>query len=78
MLIGEGMYNLNSLKEIKATDSYLGMDKNIIECQNKEPYFNCTTRQTIATYLNACGCLPFTMQLSMKENLFMNFDYFDF
>ena len=74
VLIGEGMYNLDSLKEIKATDSYLGMDKDIIECQNKEPYFNCTTRQTIDTYLKSCGCLPFAMQLSTKEKLFLSFD----
>ena len=52
-LIGEGEYNLNALKEIKVTDSYLGMrmDQDIKDCQNKEPFFNCTTRKYINTFL---------------------------
>ena len=66
VLIGEGKYNLNSLKEIKATDSYIGMGKDVIECQNEEPSLNCTTRQRIDAYLKECGCLPFSMQFSMK------------
>ena len=40
MLIGEGDYNLNVLKEVEVTDSYLGLNQDIthrrlggIECQ---------------------------------------------
>ena len=28
-LIGEGEYNLNALKEIKVTESYLGLDQDV-------------------------------------------------
>ena len=63
VLIGEGEYNLNDLKEIKATESYLGQDVVIRRCQNEEPYNNCTTRQYINTILGQCGCLPFNMRL---------------
>ena len=33
---GEGEYNLNVLKEIQVTDSYLELDQNTRGCQNKE------------------------------------------
>ena len=44
MLIGEGKYNPNDLKEIQATDAYVGLGKDVTNCQNEEPFFNCTTR----------------------------------
>ena len=65
-LIGEGDYNIDVMKEIMVTDSYLELDKNVINCQNKEPYFNCTTRHYVKTVLADCGCLPFNMRLSNK------------
>ena len=64
ILIGEGEYNLNVLNEIKVTDSYLGLDSDIIRCQNKEYLHNCTTRQYINTLLGQCGCLPFNIRRS--------------
>ena len=35
-LIGEGEYNLNVVKEIDVTDSYLAFDQNFRQCQNEE------------------------------------------
>ena len=57
-LIGEGKYNLNIMKDIKVTDSYLGLDMKHRGCQNEEPLDNCTTRHYIDTLLQQCGCLP--------------------
>ena len=65
-LIGEGEYNLNDLKEIKATDSYLGLDKDVRKCQNKEPLFNCTTRKYNEAVLSECKCLPPSLRISNK------------
>ena len=65
-LIGEGEYNLNVLKEIKATDSYLGLDKDVRKCQNDEPLFNCTTRKFIEDILTECTCLPSNLRISNK------------
>ena len=64
--IGEGEYNLNDLKEIIVTDSYLGLDENVRGCQNGEPLNNCTTRLYMDTLLRDCGCLPFNIRLSDK------------
>ena len=64
--IGEGEYNLNDLKEIKSTDSYLSMKEDVRECQNKEPLNSCTTRHYIASLLMKCGCLPFKIRLSKE------------
>ena len=65
-LIGEGDYNLDAMKEIMVTDSYLELDQDVTKCQNKESFFNCTTRQYVKTVLAECGCLPFNMRLSNK------------
>ena len=64
--IGEGEYNLNDLKEIIVTDSYLGLDENVRGCQNGETLNNCTTRFYMDTLLRDCGCLPFNIRLSDK------------
>ena len=63
---GEGEYNLNALKEIEVTDSFLGLDQDVRECQNEEPFYNCTTRHYIDSLLRDCGCLPFNLRLSEK------------
>jgi len=60
---------LNAIKEIKVTDSYLRLDKDVRGCQYNEPLFNCTTRKNVETVQNACGCLPFNINLSNKVNL---------
>ena len=65
-LVGEGEYNLNVLKEIKVTESYLGLDKDIRNCQNYESLFKCGTKQYIETFLAECGCLPFNIRLTDK------------
>ena len=65
-MIGEGKYNLNALKEIKVTDSYLGLDKNVKGCQNEESLEECTTRQHMDTYLQQCGCLPIAIGISKE------------
>ena len=65
-LIGEGEYNLNVLKEIKATDSFLGLDQDVRKCQNDEPLFNCTTRKFIKDILTECSCLPSNLRISNK------------
>ena len=66
-LSGEGKYNLNAIKEIKVTDSFLGLDMADKECQNEEPIQNCTTRQYIDTVLDHCGCFP--LKLTTAEHV---------
>jgi len=67
-LIGEGEYNLNAIKEIKVTDDFAGIDKDIRECQMDEPLHNCTTRQYINTLEEKCGCLPQNMIIDNKSD----------
>ena len=65
-LIGEGEYNINALKEIATTTSYLGLDKDIKKCQSIESFDSCTTRHYINSLLKQCGCLPLNLRLSDK------------
>ena len=66
-LVGEGKYNLNAVKEIKVTDSYLGLDMKDKGCQNEEPQEECITRHFISTLLKDCGCLP--LKLTGPQNV---------
>ena len=66
-LSGEGKYNLNAIKEIKVTHSYMGLDTEVKGCQNEEPIEECTTRQYIDTVLHQCGCLP--LKLTTAQNV---------
>ena len=65
-MIGEGEYNLDYLKEIIATESYLGFDKTVRKCQDVEDFNDCTTRHYLGNILSNCGCLPLNMRLSNK------------
>ena len=68
-LIGEGKYNLNAVKEIKVTESFLGLTKKIRECQNEEEIYECTTRYYKKTLLNHCGCLPLSLQIAKSNHV---------
>ena len=57
-LRGYGKYNLNILKEIKVTESFLGMEMDVKKCQNEIPLEECTTKLYINSLLKQCGCLP--------------------
>ena len=68
-LSGEGEYNLNILKEIEATESFLGLDQNTKKCQNVEPYDECTTRQLSNQIKGKCGCIPLSIGVPDKVKL---------
>ena len=63
-LTGEGEYNLNELKVIEVTDSFLSMDQEDRKCQSNEPILNCTTKYYTEELIKQCGCLPFNIRLS--------------
>ena len=63
-LLGEGEYNLNSMKEISVTESFLGLDRDTIKCQNIETYDDCKTRLNLENLRQTCGCLPLFLKLS--------------
>ena len=63
MLAGEGQYNLNVLKQIEVTESFLGLDESDRRCQNQEPYDNCTTRTFIELMREKCGCITLAINL---------------
>ena len=64
---GEGKYNIDALKEIKVTESYLGMDIKSRGCQNEEPQEECKTRHLTETFLQQCGCLP--LRIATSKNV---------
>ena len=73
-MIGEFQFNLQSLKEIKVSDSFLDFDMNTRKCQNIETLIDCKTRLYIKNMMQECGCKPLTHIMSeevcQQKNIF--------
>ena len=63
-MVGEGEYNLDGFRQIKVTESYLGLDPDKKSCQNETLLHDCTTRKYLDTLLKKCGCLPLNLRTS--------------
>ena len=72
-LYGEGEYNLNAIKEIKVSDSFLSLGKDTIDCQRDESLYGCSTKHYLDTILDQCGCLPLNLRITNKvsKNIFL-------
>ena len=66
-MIGEGEYNINALTEIKVTESFMGLRKDVIECQNIESLYDCSNKKYVDPILENCGCLPLNMIMASNE-----------
>ena len=67
-LHGEGEYNLNVVKEVTVTESYLGLDKSVTECQMVEDFQECGTQHYITTLMRKCNCLPFAVAVEVPPS----------
>ena len=56
-------YNLNVIREIAVTDSFLSMDIDNKECQ-EESFSECVTQKYKKTLMDLCQCLPFQIRLN--------------
>ena len=59
----ENKYNLNVVKEISATASFLSMDKDVSKCQDEETFGDCVTRKYVNALKDKCKCLPLNLIL---------------
>ena len=66
-------YNLNNVKEIKVTEDFLGLDKNVIGCQNEMSFNDCKTGELHKVLKSKCGCLPFSIIESDQVVLFYTY-----
>ena len=64
ILKGEGQYNLNILKEIATTDSFMTLDQNARKCQNIESFEDCTSKCLMKSYKQKCKCIPLEIDLT--------------
>ena len=60
-------YKLDSISEIKVSNSFLGISEDDRGCLNDEKHKNCTTRYFVETALKLCHCLPF--QIRTTDNV---------
>ena len=67
-IIEEGQYNLNNLKKISVSDSFMGLDNIYRNCTTIETYEDCKSGLHIQVLRKECGCLPLSLRLSGKVN----------
>ena len=67
MLTGEGTYALTAVKEIDVTEEFLELDTETINCQNKQLFEDCTTRQYLEKLQLECKCVPYSLR-NFTEN----------
>ena len=60
-LSGEGEFDLNTIKQVDVTDSFMGLPMEDRKCQNEENFVDCTTRHQLENILENCGCLPMSI-----------------
>ena len=64
-IVGEGEYNLNVVDEVRVTDSFLGLHKDVRDCQTKELLIDCKTQEYKSKVLEYCHCLPLKLKTSV-------------
>ena len=61
----EGSYGMSALKKMTATDSFLGLNDNVKECQ-VEVIKECNARMYIEEVQTRCGCVPWALSTAVK------------
>ena len=65
-ILEEGEYNLNNLKEISVTDSFMELNRDIRNCQNIKSNEHCKEKFYVENLMQECGCLPLSLRLTEK------------
>ena len=65
-LYGAGQYELNNVKEVLVTESFLGMEQETIGCSNKEDTGSCHTRRYLERLNATCHCIPFSLKYHLN------------
>ena len=51
------------------TEEYLGLDEDVRNCQMKEDFENCTTRQYLSAVQKLCNCVPYPLRHLISTNM---------
>ena len=70
-LSGEGEYNLNNIKEIDFTNSFIGLPEDVRKCQKDEHVDDCKRKEYLEEMRLNCGCLPIAARLPDDEVRFI-------
>ena len=60
----ESIYNLNNIKEVSVTDSFVTLDEKTRGCSNDFTFDECTTKLYVDAVNGTCNCLPMKMRVS--------------
>ena len=66
---GENMsFEIRMFKEIQVTESFLGINEVVRDCQPRETYDDCIQHSHVDRIRNSCGCLPLFLKLNKNVN----------
>ena len=54
---------------MSVTEEYLGLDEDVRNCQMKEDFENCTTRQYLSAVQKLCNCVPYPLRHLISTNM---------
>ena len=58
---GAGSYTLSNVKEFDVTDGFLSLGEKVTNCQNKESFEECETKEFFRVAREKCNCVPFSL-----------------
>lgn len=60
---------MNVVKEIRVTESFIGLSLGVKQCQNEEAYSDCETKAYLSALIDNCKCLPFDLKYFNDSNI---------
>ena len=72
MLEGEGHYALTAIKDIKVTEEFLGLGREITRCQTRESRADCVSRRYEEQVLTSCHCAPLYIRSQFPQEVYIN------
>ena len=59
---------MDVVKEVKVTEEYLELDEDTRNCQNRETFEECTTKQYLSAVEKKCKCIPYCLKHFADKN----------
>ena len=61
-MYGAGTFALTDVKQIVVTNSFLGLDRDVKNCQNEEAFEHCSSQTFLQEVSSRCHCIPYSLK----------------
>ena len=67
ILHSNGSYALSAVKEMRISEDFMSLGKDLTKCQVQEEYEECSTRIYQAAMIEQCNCIPYSLGLGKNQ-----------